>query len=525
MDFLNDYFNFYIIPPLLTLITGLSIAFISMTRGKLKSENMLFAILCVWWCLLSPIFISHHLFRGQIDLIMKIERFIHFFYVYVPAIFFLCFSKMIGYRNPVIEKGSFILSFLISLTTPTEYYFSGLWTYRWGYIARGEIFFQIFGAYSMLIVFMIIYIFIKKIISEKNLIIRLKLKYIVFSFILSAVFTLMNIPAINGIDFYPIGNFSFIPFVFLGFGVLRHRLMDIRSILHVTLIWAATSSLVIIPNIVLFMLLFPPSETIVPALYFIIIMLWFSANYLYFRKIQPFIDQLFNKRKYDLKRIEEKFIESISALKTPDELLGQFGDLIKKAFSFKTGEWIRFDTVHNPEKKGDAIDEKLKKWFVETNHLVDRDMASVHGTYLDVRDLLGDFFERRGANFVLPLVHGGELLALLALPERQNLRAFTSGDIRFINNIRVTAAISFANSIMYGNLSRVKDSLEVNVNQLSGLLPICANCKKIRDDRGYWQQLEMYIGDHSEATFSHSLCPECIKKLYPEMAKEILSDD
>jgi PAS domain S-box-containing protein len=55
------------------------------------------------------------------------------------------------------------------------------------------------------------------------------------------------------------------------------------------------------------------------------------------------------------------------------------------------------------------------------------------------------------------------------------------------------------------------------VKTLSGLLPLCSSCKRIRDDQGYWQQIEAYIRDHSEAEFSHSVCPECAKKLYPEV--------
>jgi PAS domain S-box-containing protein len=55
------------------------------------------------------------------------------------------------------------------------------------------------------------------------------------------------------------------------------------------------------------------------------------------------------------------------------------------------------------------------------------------------------------------------------------------------------------------------------VKQLSGFLPICASCKKIRDDKGYWKQIESYIRDHSEAEFSHSICPKCAEKLYPEI--------
>jgi len=54
------------------------------------------------------------------------------------------------------------------------------------------------------------------------------------------------------------------------------------------------------------------------------------------------------------------------------------------------------------------------------------------------------------------------------------------------------------------------------VRTLSGLLPICASCKKIRDDSGYWHQVEEYIQSHSQAAFSHSLCPECAHELYPE---------
>ncbi len=55
------------------------------------------------------------------------------------------------------------------------------------------------------------------------------------------------------------------------------------------------------------------------------------------------------------------------------------------------------------------------------------------------------------------------------------------------------------------------------VKQLTGLLPICAHCKKIRDDQGYWHQIEIYIREHSEAEFSHALCPRCVKVLYPDL--------
>jgi hypothetical protein len=66
---------------------------------------------------------------------------------------------------------------------------------------------------------------------------------------------------------------------------------------------------------------------------------------------------------------------------------------------------------------------------------------------------------------------------------------------------------------LYNSLSQVK--------KLSGLLPICASCKRIRDDKGYWAQLETYITKHSDVDFSHGICPECVKKLYPEINMNI----
>ncbi|MCK4795463.1 MAG: HAMP domain-containing protein [Desulfobacteraceae bacterium] len=65
-------------------------------------------------------------------------------------------------------------------------------------------------------------------------------------------------------------------------------------------------------------------------------------------------------------------------------------------------------------------------------------------------------------------------------------------------------------------ISNLQEAL-AKVKLLSGFLPICASCKKIRDDKGYWNQIESYISQHSDAEFSHSICPDCVKKLYPDL--------
>lgn len=73
-------------------------------------------------------------------------------------------------------------------------------------------------------------------------------------------------------------------------------------------------------------------------------------------------------------------------------------------------------------------------------------------------------------------------------------------------------------------IAELKNALS-QVRQLSGMLPICASCKKIRDDKGYWNQIEKYITEHTEALFSHGLCPDCAKKAYEDIERWGKKDD
>lgn len=61
------------------------------------------------------------------------------------------------------------------------------------------------------------------------------------------------------------------------------------------------------------------------------------------------------------------------------------------------------------------------------------------------------------------------------------------------------------------------------IKTLRGILPLCSFCKKIRDDKGYWEQVDVYIHKHSEADISHSICPDCMKKNYPKEYKSVIS--
>jgi PAS domain S-box-containing protein len=95
-----------------------------------------------------------------------------------------------------------------------------------------------------------------------------------------------------------------------------------------------------------------------------------------------------------------------------------------------------------------------------------------------------------------------------------------SGDVRWIDHVCRHVHDENGKDLGIRGSNRDVTKLELlkkEMKILQGFLPICASCKKIRDDKGYWSQIESYISDHSDAQFSHGICPDCAKKLYPEL--------
>ena len=147
--------------------------------------------------------------------------------------------------------------------------------------------------------------------------------------------------------------------------------------------------------------------------------------------------------------------------------------------------------------------------------LTDRDMPEMDGVELCRRikghpELAGVFVVLISGTYtqseeqVIGLDSGADGYILRPIANRE----LTARVEAFVRLLRLNQALQEKNAELVAALAKVK--------LLSGLLPICAGCKNIRDDQGYWSQVEGYIQQHSEATFTHGMCPKCMKKYYPE---------
>ena len=134
----------------------------------------------------------------------------------------------------------------------------------------------------------------------------------------------------------------------------------------------------------------------------------------------------------------------------------------------------------------------------------------------------GDTGRRSASLLFVPLRHGGRYLGVFSI-QSYRVGAYDRAALELLQALADHAA---------GALERIRAEQErekligelktalAEVKTLSGLIPICAGCKKIRDGQDYWHQVESYIAKHTDATFTHGFCPECIKKYFPDLEED-----
>ena len=221
--------------------------------------------------------------------------------------------------------------------------------------------------------------------------------------------------------------------------------------------------------------------------------------------------------------------ETISASVTPQlKALEQDPHFVKMNIYKPSGE-IVYST--NPNEIGTINEEEYFKKIVATGtnmvNEVDRNNATLEQERFssDIVETYVPIMRESGMVGVFEIYYniGEEKQKLHSMINRSSGTLFIMAIILLtavvISTLKANKSIAAQKKTEEANVRLIvelKNAL-ADVKKLSGLLPICASCKKIRDDNGYWNKIESYISQHSEAEFTHGICPECIKKLYPDL--------
>lgn len=465
-------FSPYIIPPVLSLLTGYSLAAVSLGWGKLRNENILLALVCFWWTLLSYIFIYHNIV-SEPEKVIIVEHIVHTIYVFIPAVTLLFFQVITDQVKKILIITCFLASLLFAILVHTPWYINGFYFYNWGMVARGGPAFYVFSVYAIGITLYIFYFIMKRIFIETNPVTKLKLNYLFISFVISALFTISNLPAMNGFDFYPLSNFIFIPLGIMTYGILKYRLTGISSVLHLFIFWLVLSSIIAVPNIFIFRAVTSLFYRMDSFPLFTLIVFWFLINYYYFNKVQPLINQLFNKRNYDLSLMEKIFIRDLAELKNLDSLVSEMILMLRRtlhidhaALFIKRGyEGNYRDSDGNVLQSG-TESEKI----IQTGTFFEKSLIESDPGLKETFSVLIPVFQESDSEYLVPLVHQSEIIALLALRKKTNRRRLKENEVKFILNISAYATIALANSVMYQNLADMKDHLEKIVDDRTRLI-------------------------------------------------------
>ena len=245
--------------------------------------------------------------------------------------------------------------------------------------------------------------------------------------------------------------------------------------------------------------------------------------------------------------------KSASTILDPEELMNQTVNLIQKHFNFyyvgiflvdKASEYavLRAGTG----EAGRQMLEAGHKLITGGESMIGWSVANAQArialdTGKEAVRFDNPYLPETRSEMALPLISRGQCMGALTVQSTEEA-AFSEQDIAVLQTMADHLAIAIGNARLYNAAQREiterkqaeeeRERLIVELQEalakiktLRGLIPICAHCKKIRDDQGYWNQLEAYIQKHSEAEFSHGICDECAKQLYPEFFRDDESGD
>ncbi len=463
---MNQTLSLYIVPPALSLLCALYLVVLALINGRHTTEKRLFALVCFWYSLLSPVFICHQLI-DDMALLLVIERKVHLFYVFLPFVTIAFVHYLLKIHRNDILLVLLAVSALFSWTTQSDFYIVGLYKYSWGYIAKGGPAFQLFGIYGFVSLIYSVILFRRRLKVETDPKLRAKFTYVAAAFGLAAVLTFLNIPAMHGVDFYPPGNFSFLPMAILAYALLKYRVVQIRSLLQSSVLRAMLILIVLVPNLVIYDQWVAVAGQISSEARFMGLMAWFAANYFLIVQTRKLLGKLLSKNRRQLSHAETKLIKEIMVLSQVEPVCRKASLAIRANLPF---EWVRIyvcddgaGQITDPEGERHTLSEALRSQLPHVHGWIEDQGPKTPPQIQPLTPLLSML----KADCIVPLVHEGSPVGLLALPHKANRQPIHPDEAAFIDNISQPLALALSNAMMFRRITTLKDNLQNRTEALS----------------------------------------------------------
>ena len=218
--------NIFCVPPLLSAIVLFTLFLMGIMKARASRANILFAFICLIGCFLNT---DKAILTGSLHPLtaLRLSRIDHAFLVFVIPLYLHFAVIVTGYRRwlPVI-KICYGIAILFIPVTQHNLYLVGVKQFFFGYFALAGPLFYIFGTFSSASIVLSVYLLVRNLKEEKVAIKKTRIKYILLSFGFAAAVTHFDIVTMMGYEWYPLGNFAFIPMSLLGYAIFRHDIME-----------------------------------------------------------------------------------------------------------------------------------------------------------------------------------------------------------------------------------------------------------------------------------------------------------
>lgn len=474
----------YVIPPLLGFVVLLGLSLISVLRGRRKRTNILFAGICLLGALLNADVALVSIVSDE-RLALRIDRTVHFFFVFsIPIYIGFVHSFLEICRRRWLEISAWMLSIAFLTIVPTDLYFSGFHYYSFGRIARAGALFHLFSvtaAFTDIYCLAVLYRAMKESADNHQ---RNRIKYIFGGLGFSALLLAFTMLPVSGVPVYPLGNFSFMPAIFLAFGVLKYDLLDIGALIRrgsvyflLTGILTALYILVIFLFHTFFIGTGSGDSFVLSLVLALIIVILFTPLR---ERVQSLMDRLFFRGRYDYRELLREISGRLASLRSLSQirelLIGAImgamqverltliiaeGDVFRLYDEKETDGTVEASSAETASLIGILKKEKrpLSRMAVEGLRVGKAD-----------REAITRLFDHLSAALVIPLPAREGLAGWIALGQKQSGELFVDEDLELLTTMANQAATAIENARSYEAMEALNRDLERKVEKRTAAL-------------------------------------------------------